>query len=90
MGSAARRYEVIRSVVIPYVRRGMIGVIMLGLGRALGETMAVTFIIGNSHGLAALAVRQRIDDRIHHRQRIRRGHERHAQPALIALGFCCS
>jgi phosphate transport system permease protein len=42
--------EVIKSVVIPYVRRGMIGVVMLGLGRALGETMAVTFIIGNSHG----------------------------------------
>jgi len=42
--------EVIRSVVIPYVRRGAIGVVMLGLGRALGETMAVTFIIGNAHG----------------------------------------
>lgn len=41
--------EVIRSIIIPYVRRGMVGVIMLGLGRALGETMAVTFIIGNSH-----------------------------------------
>jgi phosphate transport system permease protein len=41
---------VIKAVVIPYVRRGMIGVIMLGLGRALGETMAVTFIIGNAHG----------------------------------------
>jgi phosphate transport system permease protein len=36
-------------VIIPYVRRGAIGVVMLGLGRALGETMAVTFIIGNSH-----------------------------------------
>jgi len=44
-------FEVVRAVVIPSVRRGMIGVIMLGLGRALGETMAVTFIIGNAHGL---------------------------------------
>jgi len=43
--------EVIGSVVLPYVRGGAIGVVMLGLGRALGETMAVTFIIGNAHGL---------------------------------------
>lgn len=49
-GLGCTPYEVIRSVVIPYVRRGMIGVVMLGLGRSLGETMAVTFIIGNSHG----------------------------------------
>jgi phosphate transport system permease protein len=41
--------EVINKVTIPYVRQAMMGVIMLGLGRALGETMAVTFIIGNSH-----------------------------------------
>ena len=50
-GLGCTPFEVIRSVVIPYVRRGMIGVTMLGLGRALGETMAVTFIIGNAHGL---------------------------------------
>jgi phosphate transport system permease protein len=43
--------EVVRAVVLPSVHRGMIGVILLGLGRALGETMAVTFIIGNAHGL---------------------------------------
>jgi phosphate transport system permease protein len=43
--------EVIGSVTLPYVRTGAVGVIMLGLGRALGETMAVTFIIGNAHGL---------------------------------------
>jgi phosphate transport system permease protein len=49
-GLGCTPFEVIRSVMIPYVRRGMIGVIMLGLGRALGETMAVTFIIGNAHG----------------------------------------
>lgn len=49
-GLGCTPYEVIRSVTIPYVRRGAFGVVMLGLGRALGETMAVTFIIGNSHG----------------------------------------
>ena len=42
--------EVVWSVTLPYVRRSAIGAIMLGLGRALGETMAVTFVIGNSHG----------------------------------------
>ena len=50
-GIGCTPFEVVRAVLIPYVRRGMVGVIMLGLGRALGETMAVTFIIGNSHGL---------------------------------------
>jgi phosphate transport system permease protein len=43
--------EVVTSVCLPYVRTGAFGVVMLGLGRALGETMAVTFIIGNAHGL---------------------------------------
>ena len=43
--------EVITSVTIPYVRTGAVGVVMLGLGRALGETMAVTFIIGTAPGL---------------------------------------
>ena len=41
--------EVVWSVTLPYVRRSAIGAVMLGLGRALGETMAVTFVIGNSH-----------------------------------------
>ncbi|MFT8735927.1 MAG: phosphate ABC transporter permease subunit PstC [Zymomonas mobilis] len=50
-GLGATPFEVVRSVIIPYVKRGLIGVIMLGLGRALGETMAVTFIIGNTHSL---------------------------------------
>ena len=49
-GLGCTPFEVMRSIAIPYVGKGMIGVIMLGLGRALGETMAVTFIIGNSHG----------------------------------------
>jgi len=45
-------WEVVRSVVIPYTRVGLIGGVMLGLGRALGETMAVTFVIGNAHKIA--------------------------------------
>ncbi|WP_236717249.1 phosphate ABC transporter permease subunit PstC [Acidihalobacter prosperus] len=49
MGST--RWEVIWRVVLPYTKVGVIGGIMLGLGRALGETMAVTFVIGNAHDL---------------------------------------
>jgi phosphate transport system permease protein len=48
-GLGATPSEVIFDVSLPYVRSGAIGAVMLGLGRALGETMAVTFIIGNSH-----------------------------------------
>jgi phosphate transport system permease protein len=50
-GVGATRYEVVRYVIIHYVRAGLMGGIILGLGRALGETMAVTFVIGNSHQL---------------------------------------
>jgi phosphate transport system permease protein len=48
-GLGATTLEVVTKVTLPYVRRGAIGAVMLGLGRALGETMAVTFIIGNDH-----------------------------------------
>lgn len=47
-GVGCTTWEVMRSVVIPYTRASMVGGIMLGLGRALGETMAVTFVIGNT------------------------------------------
>ena len=50
-GMGSTPFEVVSSIMLPYVRKGMIGAAMLGLGRALGETMAVTFIIGNSHGV---------------------------------------
>jgi phosphate transport system permease protein len=50
-GMGSTSLEVVWSVSLPYVRRSAIGAVMLGLGRALGETMAVTFIIGNSHNL---------------------------------------
>jgi len=51
-GVGATRWEVIRKVVLPYTRSGIIGAVILGLGRALGETMAVTFLIGNSHRIS--------------------------------------
>ncbi len=46
------RWEVVRRIVLPYTRIGVVGGVMLGLGRALGETMAVTFVIGNAHALS--------------------------------------
>ena len=52
-GLGATTWEVIWKVVIPYSRTGMVGGIMLGLGRALGETMAVTFVIGNAHRISS-------------------------------------
>jgi phosphate transport system permease protein len=52
-GVGCTTWEVVRNVVIPYTRVGVIGGIMLGLGRALGETMAVTFVIGNAHKISA-------------------------------------
>jgi len=47
------RWEVLRNVTLPYTRSAVIGAIFLGLGRALGETMAVTFVLGNAHELSA-------------------------------------
>ncbi len=52
-GLGATTWEVIWQVVVPHSRTGMVGGIMLGLGRALGETMAVTFVIGNAHEIHA-------------------------------------
>lgn len=46
------KWEVVRKVVLPYTRVGVVGGVMLGLGRALGETMAITFVIGNAHKLS--------------------------------------
>ncbi len=51
-GLGCTTWEVMRSVVIPYTRVSVVGGIMLGLGRALGETMAVTFVIGNTNRIA--------------------------------------
>ncbi len=52
-GLGATTWEVMWNIVLPYTKIGVAGGIMLGLGRALGETMAVTFVIGNAHQLSA-------------------------------------
>ncbi len=52
-GVGCTTWEVVRNVVLPFARVGVIGGIMLSLGRALGETMAVTFVIGNAHRISA-------------------------------------
>ncbi|MEN9474130.1 MAG: phosphate transporter permease subunit PstC [Pseudomonadota bacterium] len=52
-GLGCTTWEVVRHVVLPYTQKGVVGGVMLGLGRALGETMAVTFVIGNSNKLSA-------------------------------------
>jgi phosphate transport system permease protein len=51
-GLGCTKWEVVRKVVLPYTKTGVVGGVMLGLGRALGETMAVTFVIGNAHTLS--------------------------------------
>ena len=52
-GLGATTWEVVRNIVLPYTKAGVVGGTMLGLGRALGETMAVTFVIGNTPKIAA-------------------------------------
>jgi phosphate transport system permease protein len=52
-GLGCTTWEVVRQVVLPYTQKGVIGGVMLGLGRALGETMAVTFVIGNANRMPA-------------------------------------
>jgi phosphate transport system permease protein len=48
-GLGCTTWEVVRKIVLPYTQKGVVGGVMLGLGRALGETMAVTFVIGNAN-----------------------------------------
>ena len=52
-GLGATTWEVVWNVILPYTRTSVVGAVMLGLGRALGETMAVTFVIGNSYDISA-------------------------------------
>jgi phosphate transport system permease protein len=52
-GVGATTFEVFKNVSVPYGKTAMVGAIMLGLGRALGETMAVTFVIGNATRISA-------------------------------------
>jgi phosphate transport system permease protein len=57
-GLGSTTWEVVSKVVLPYTKTGVVGAIMLGLGRALGETMAVTFVIGNFNQLDSLSLFQ--------------------------------
>jgi phosphate transport system permease protein len=57
-GLGATTWEVVSKIVLPYTKTGVIGGIMLGLGRAIGETMAVTFVIGNFNQLDSLSLFQ--------------------------------
>ena len=57
-GLGATTWEVVSQVVLPYTKAGVVGGIMLGLGRAIGETMAVTFVIGNFNQLDSLSIFQ--------------------------------
>jgi len=56
LGMGATRWEAVWTAVLPYGRAGLIGAIILGLGRALGETMAVTMVIGNRHDISVSAL----------------------------------
>ena len=53
LGLGATRWEAVTSAILPYARSGIIGAVILGLGRALGETMAVTMLIGNRHEISS-------------------------------------
>jgi phosphate transport system permease protein len=75
-GVGCTTWEVFRSVVLPYTRVGVIGGVMLGLGRALGETMAVTFVIGNAHKISAVDPASGHDHLRLDRQRVHRGRRR--------------
>jgi phosphate transport system permease protein len=57
-GLGATTWEVVYKIVLPFTKTGVIGGIMLGLGRALGETMAVTFVIGNQSQLSQISLFQ--------------------------------
>ena len=75
-GVGCTTWEVVRKVVLPYTRVGVIGGVMLGLGRALGETMAVTFVIGNAHRISASHPGAGHHHLRLHRQRVQRGGRR--------------
>jgi ABC-type phosphate transport system permease subunit len=86
-GLGSTTWEVVWRVVLPYTKVGVIGGIMLGLGRALGETMAVTFVIGNAHRSRASLYAPGNSHRLGARQRVHRSGGRPLHSALIELGL---
>ena len=73
LGLGATRWEMIRMAVLPYCRSGIVGGAMLGLGRAIGETIAVTILIGDAPAARQPPVRPGLQPRRGDRQRVRRG-----------------
>ena len=85
-GVGATTFEVVGSIVIPYTQVGVIGGVMLGARRALGETMAVTFVIGNATEIR-LAPRAGHDDLGDDRQQFADADPGLFTSSLLALGF---
>lgn len=83
----ATRWEVVWDVVLPYTRSAVIGGIFLGLGRALGETMAVTFVLGNAHALTYSLLEPGNSIAATIANEFTEADSKMYQSALIALGF---
>ena len=88
----ATRWEMIRMAVLPYSRAGISGAAMLGLGRAIGETIAVTIVIGNAAVIGDSVFSQGYTLAAVHRQRVRRGGVRSGRTARRSSrrASCCS
>ena len=87
----ATRWETTWDVVVPYAKKGIMGSIFLALARALGETMAVTMVVGNNPKDQSFAVRAGLLHRRRHRQRIHRSHGETCTPALSSnWAWSCS
>ena len=87
----ATRWEVTRIAVLSYAKKGLFGAVILGLGRALGETMAVTMVIGNTPQIVRVTVRARLHAGQRHCQRIQRGHSGNCIRArCLKSASCCS
>ena len=90
LGLGATRWEMIRIAVLPYCRSGIVGGAMLGLGRAIGETIAVTILIGDAPQLGRTPLRPGQQPRGRDRERVRRGAGAAPLGAVRVRGSCCS
>ena len=88
----ATRWEMIRMAVFPYARSGMVSAAMLGLGRALGETMAVAMLLSVTDIVTfnLISTREPRHDRRQHRPEVPRGDRHRGQPARSPPAWCCS
>ena len=90
LGMGATRWEMLRVAVFPRVRGGIVGAVMLGLGRAMGETIAVALVIGSSRTDHDARVLLRRHDGGGHRERVRRGDRVRTAPRSSGSASCCS